>query len=278
LLISAPAGYRVSPTEVEPNLHNGDLNIPLLFSDAEPPTITAPPDVTAEATSADGAVVDPGMATAGDLIGPVTITRLPAGNQFALGVTTITWTATDASGNESTATQQITVVDTAKPVLTLPGNITVDATNPGGAIVSYVASATDTVSGAVAVMCSQPSGSMFAIGTTIVACAATDAAGNTASGSFTVLVQAAAAQVAQLIVAVQNFNLQQGISNSLDAKLQNVLNALSGATNGDSAAVCNRLGAFINETQAQSGKKLTVAQANQLIASAQQIQAVLGCQ
>ena len=48
--------------------------------------------------------------------------------------------------------------------------------------------------------------------------------------------------------------------------------------NGNYAIVCGQLGAFINETRAQSGKKLTVAQANTLIAAAQQIRAVIGCQ
>jgi len=35
--------------------------------------------------------------------------------------------------------------------------------------------------------------------------------------------------------------------------------------------------AFINEVQAQSGKALSVDQANQLLAAAIQIEAVLGC-
>jgi hypothetical protein len=208
----------------------------------------------------------------------VTITRSPAGNQFALGTTTITWRATDGAGNFSEAPQQVTVVDTTQPVLSLPGNLTVDATNPDGAIVTYSASATDSVDGSLVLTCPKPSGSMFAIGTTTVTCTAADAAGNTAIGSFTVLVQAAAAQVSQLIATVQSFNLLQGIANSLDAKLEKVLGALNDATSGNTAAVCNQLGAFINETIAQAGKKLTVAQADQLIAAAQQIQAVIGCQ
>ena len=91
------------------------------------------------------------------------------------------------------------------------------------------------------------------------------------------LVQAAAAQVSALIARVQTFNLSQGIENSLDTKLQNVLAALSAARGGNASNVCGQMGAFINETQAQSGKKLTVAQADQLIAAAQQIRAVLGC-
>jgi N-acetylneuraminic acid mutarotase len=357
LLFTAPAGYLVSPTEVEPNLHNGDLVIPLLFSPADttPPAITAPADVTAEATSSSGAFVDPGQATAtddvgpvtitrdpssnpfpigttpilwtatdgsgkfstatqlvtvvdttpptiaapanvtaeatgpsgaflnpgaaigSDIVGPVTITRMPAGNQFPLGTTQVVWRATDGSGNFSEATQQIAVVDTTKPVLTLPGNITVDATGPAGAIVTYLTSAVDIVSGNVPVICSRASGTTFQIGTTIVSCTATDAASNATSSSFQVLVQAAAAQVSNLIVTVQTFNLAQGIQNSLDTKLQNVLSAMNAALNGNVSSVCGQLVAFINETSAQSGKKLTVAQANQLIATADQIQAVVGC-
>jgi hypothetical protein len=82
----------------------------------------------------------------------------------------------------------------------------------------------------------------------------------------------------QVLLTVQSFNLQQGIANSLDAKLEKVLGALNGATSGNTGAVCNQLGAFINETMAQSGHRLTVAQADQLIAAAQQIRAVIGCQ
>lgn len=40
---------------------------------------------------------------------------------------------------------------------------------------------------------------------------------------------------------------------------------------------CNKLSAFINNVQAQSGKAITVDQANQLIAAANQIRASLGC-
>jgi hypothetical protein len=186
-------------------------------------------------------------------------------------------TATDAAGNSSTKTLHVVVADTTRPTLTLPGNIIRDATSPAGVVVTYTASASDSVSPAVAVNCALPSGSTFPIGTTTVLCTATDGAGNTASGSFQVLVQAAAAQVANLAVVVQNFNLVQGIANSFDAKLQNILSALSAAQSGSVANVCGQLAAFINETQAQSGKKLTVAQANQLIAAATQIKAVVGC-
>ena len=46
---------------------------------------------------------------------------------------------------------------------------------------------------------------------------------------------------------------------------------------GNLGAACNQLNAFIKQAQAQSGKQLTVDEANQLIASANQIKAALGC-
>jgi hypothetical protein len=83
--------------------------------------------------------------------------------------------------------------------------------------------------------------------------------------------------VTNMRALVQSFNLQQGIENSLDAKLQAAQTALTAATGGDRPTACNQIQVFINEVQAQSGQHLTVAQANQLIAAANQIRVALQC-
>jgi uncharacterized repeat protein (TIGR01451 family) len=93
--------------------------------DPTPPVFTfVPGDITAytgpNATTCD-TVVNPGTATATDNCGVVTVTRSPSGNTFAVGTTTITWTATDAAGNTATATQNITVIDNTPPVITTNG-------------------------------------------------------------------------------------------------------------------------------------------------------------
>lgn len=108
-------------------------------------------------------------------------------------------------------------------------------------------------------------------------CQASDPAGNQSSGSFQVVVNGASAQISNLINQVTSFNLKQGIQNSLDSKLQSVQASLADVNVGHITDACNQMAAFINETEAQSGKALTVDQANQLIAAANQIQAVLGC-
>ena len=82
-------------------------------------------------------------------------------------------------------------------------------------------------------------------------------------------------QLEDLIGLIQGFNLPSGITNSLIRKLQNAIDAINAS---DTATACSCLTAFINECQAQSGKKLTPAQSAQLINSANQIKTHLGCQ
>jgi RNA polymerase sigma factor (sigma-70 family) len=77
--------------------------------------------------------------------------------------------------------------DTSAPVIVLPtGTVTREATGAAGARVTFTANAEDDVDGDVEVTCSPASGAAFALGTTEVSCAAQDAAGNEAEGSFEV--------------------------------------------------------------------------------------------
>jgi hypothetical protein len=165
-------------------------------SDTTPPVITAASPITIEATGPAGAVVT-FSATAVDAIsGPAAVTATPAsGTTFALGLTSVLLSATDAAGNTATKSILVNVVDTTAPALSLPGSLTAEATGPAGAAVSFSASATDVVSGSVAVSLSPASGSTFTLGTTTVNATTSDAALNTATGSFTVTVRDTTAPV-----------------------------------------------------------------------------------
>ena len=79
-------------------------------------------------------------------------------------------------------------VDTEAPVLSLPGDLVVAAEDESGAEVTWITTAADAVDGDVPVTCDPEAGSFFSVGDTTVSCEATDAAGNAASGSFTVTV------------------------------------------------------------------------------------------
>ncbi len=107
-----------------------------------------------------------------------------SGSFFPVGTTTVNC----STGTGATCSFTVTVNDTQNPTITCPANIT-QPTTTGCAVVNYPApTASDNCPG-VAVVCSPPSGFCFNPGTTTVNCTATDAAGNTATCSFTVTVQ-----------------------------------------------------------------------------------------
>lgn len=80
-------------------------------------------------------------------------------------------------------------VDDFPPELTLPGDLVVEATGPGGAIVEFTATAFDGQDGPVPVTCTPASGSVFPLGTTLVEAVAEDEAGNRAQSAFAVTVR-----------------------------------------------------------------------------------------
>jgi uncharacterized repeat protein (TIGR01451 family) len=166
-----------------------------LTLDSHEPQITGPANLSRPTDPGlCTATLNPGTATATSPCGlPVQVTGTrsdaqPLNAPYPMGTTTITWTATDASGPLSQGTQTITVTDTEKPSLTCPVNQTVTVTSEAGTPVSYaVQNVTDNCPG-VSLVCSPPSGSTFPVGTTTVTCTATDASGNSSACSFTVTV------------------------------------------------------------------------------------------
>ncbi len=103
----------------------------------------------------------------------------------------------------------------------------------------------------------------------------TDDDGATDTDTAEVTVQTTSGAVQELAALVESFNFQQGISNSLDGKLQNAFDALEAANAGQRQDAQNKLQAFINGVEAQRGKQLTSTQADALIALAMRILAVL---
>jgi subtilisin-like proprotein convertase family protein len=121
----------------------------------------------------------------------VPVVSTPAsGSFFPVGTTTVTSTATDASGNTSTCSFTVRVNDTQAPAITCPANIT--ATTPIGscvATVNYTVTSADNCPGVTqALVSGQASGSAFPLGVTTNVWRATDAAGNTTTCSFTITV------------------------------------------------------------------------------------------
>jgi HYR domain/K319L-like, PKD domain len=157
--------------------------------DVTPPVLTMPTgNVKEEATSRNGAVVTFDASATDAFDGDVAIVcSSSSGDTFPLGLTTVSCSASDKAGNLATGTFIVEVVDTTPPVLSLPANLTEEATSKNGAAVTFASSALDTVDGDVPVTCSPASGNTFALDVvTTVSCSASDAAGNTATGTFSV--------------------------------------------------------------------------------------------
>jgi hypothetical protein len=88
-----------------------------------------------------------------------------------------------------TVTVSEPVQETKPPMMTTPKELTVEATDSGGATVTFTVTATDRVDGPLPVSCTPRSGSLFPVGVTKVTCSATNTAGVTATRHFPVKVR-----------------------------------------------------------------------------------------
>ena len=102
------------------------------MENTQDPTITCPFNITVSNSPGQcGAVVNFPAPIASDNCPGVTVVSVPAsGSVFPVGTTTVTSTATDASGNTAQCSFTITVNDTEFPTITCPSNVTVNNT-PG---------------------------------------------------------------------------------------------------------------------------------------------------
>jgi hypothetical protein len=187
-------------TDAAGNKATGSFTVTV--QDTTAPNISGTPsDITKEATGANGATASWTAPTATDAVdGNVSVncesaSGLKSGDTFPLGSTTVTCTATDNAGNKATSSFSVKVQDTTGPVLSLPADITKEATSAAGAVVTFTASANDAVTGPRPVTCSPASGATFPLGPTTVNCSANDGSGNSSTGSFKVTVQDTTAPV-----------------------------------------------------------------------------------
>jgi hypothetical protein len=82
--------------------------------------------------------------------------------------------------------------------------------------------------------------------------------------------------LSDLVQRVISLNVQGGVSNAFDAKLDAVMNAIDDTNEQNNVAAQNAMYAFMNAVEAQRGKKLTDTQATQLVNVAEAIIAALG--
>jgi gliding motility-associated-like protein len=159
------------------------------------PTITCPMDRTISLAAAKcDSIVTWSPATATDNCGAVVITsNIASGSLLPSGNNTITYTATDSSGNTATCSFSVRLLEVTAPVIKCPDTLIVatDSSNTsmcGASVMLALATATDNC-GAATIKSDSLSGSYFKVGTTVVTYTATDLSGNTATCSAVVRVR-----------------------------------------------------------------------------------------
>jgi gliding motility-associated-like protein len=177
---NAPANFPIGNTTVTYTATDGSGNSVtctqiVTVEDNENPVITCPTDITIN--------TDAGLCTSTSAIGSatatdncsVTITN-DAPASFPIGNTTVTYTATDGSGNSITCTQVVTVIDIENPVITCPTDITLNTDAGLCTSTSAIGTATATDNCSVTITDNAPAN--FPIGNTTVTYTATDGSGN----------------------------------------------------------------------------------------------------
>jgi len=174
------------------------------FSDHTAPTVTCPNGITVECSQSGGTPAsDPQIAaflagaSATDACDPSPTVTNNAPGFFPDGVTTVTFTARDFSGNTSTCSATVDVVDTTPPTVNCPADLTLQCDSHcdpslGGvpaidaAVVAWLGSFSATDVCDPNPTTSLPHGSCFPLGDTPVTFTATDHSGNSASCTRTV--------------------------------------------------------------------------------------------
>ncbi|TAK99169.1 MAG: DUF5011 domain-containing protein, partial [Verrucomicrobia bacterium] len=184
---NSPGSYTITYSATDASGNASSVSRTVVVQDTIAPAITMIGNATVT-NECHSAFVDPGATVSDACDISVALSTNSNVNANSPGSYTITYSATDASGNASSVSRTVVVQDTIAPTITCSPNITVFTTNVAGTAVTFSTTAEDDCSGTVTPVCNPPSGSNFAIGTNTVTCTATDASGNASTCSFTVAV------------------------------------------------------------------------------------------
>ncbi len=153
--------------------------------DTTPPSISSLSDIVAEAVTSLNNIIELQSPEARDIIGDVSITN-DAPEFFPVGETTVTWTATDESGNTVSTEHKVTIIDTISPILQVPEDVIVEATSSDQNKVQLGESIATDNGEIISIINDAPE--FFALGDTIVTWTVSDSSGNISTGNQLVTV------------------------------------------------------------------------------------------
>jgi hypothetical protein len=146
------------------------------------PVITCPIDVLVSTDPNDcvASSVNIGLATAVDNCSASVVITNDAPLVFPQGLTVVTWTATDGSGNTATCTQNVVVEDVYDPTIVCEADVIVSADAGSCAATGVVLTAPTVTDNCTVVSVTNDAPVSYPLGTTMVTWTATDIDGNTA--------------------------------------------------------------------------------------------------
>lgn len=261
-----PVGTNIVTFEVTDAAGNSaQCDITITVLDEESPTITCPGDIEIDAISGDcEAIVNYADPMFDDNCPGTTISLvsgLASGENFPVGISTVTYEATDAAGNVASCSFTVTVSEDVLPIITCPGDIVVDnEPDECGAIVDYTAPiGVDNCGGATTALISGLApGSLFPVGTTTITYQVTDISGNMADCSFAVTVEDSEAPVIDCptnVTLSANANCEAVYTFSLPTAIDNcstnlVVIQTDGPTSGTALPVGTTTFSFTTEDEA----------------------------
>lgn len=201
LTYTAQGTYAITWTYNDGHGNSSTQTQKVVVKDATLPLITAPASLTVSADN--GKCTASGVALGAPVYSDNCTVASIANNAptvFPNGVTTVTWTVTDAAGNKATATQTVTVQDTQKPLITPPATTAFCYTASGTYGIALlqatdncgITSITYGVTGATSrTGTGADANGAFNPGTSTITWTVKDASGNTAIGQTTVVVNTA---------------------------------------------------------------------------------------
>lgn len=145
--------------------------------DKIPPILLSPDNISIEAVSPNGTVVNLGNTVVSDNIDKEPTVRNDAPTSFKPGSYIITWTAIDKAGNQTKALQKVTITDITPPRLLPPLDITIEATSTTNMKINIgTPEVADNADNSPKVANDSPI--LFQLGTTIVTWLSIDLSGN----------------------------------------------------------------------------------------------------
>ncbi|MEL6864502.1 MAG: HYR domain-containing protein, partial [Bacteroidota bacterium] len=183
----------VSYTAFDNSGNSAQCSFSIQISDQEAPALNCPPsNISINSNNGCDAVVTWDDITATDNCPGVVLNGShQSGDVFPVGTTTVLYIATDANGNVSNCSFDITIADQVPPVIVnCPSDITLESDAAlCGVVYGWEGPTVNDNCGAFSIVCDPMPGSIFPVGTTTVVCTATDAAGNSSTCSFDVTVE-----------------------------------------------------------------------------------------